>query len=254
MGELCAQPQYWAVPQLKALVCYALQASHHSGNALQSSMGPMRPGIPCKLLAIAIAVATAMRRYRSTNSACSTQVTAFGLHWIPVQRAMSMKFSPPMTLLARRAIRVVAAAAAGTFLATVTSTRCSRPYTNCMQTVQISSKQPARPYTNCIQTAQGSSQPASLAHRKECESLQTSSFQVLYQCPSYRNIQTKEDALVLGMVGSTCSRHSLYCLLQLTAKGRVLASRTWTYASAQDSDRLTAMYAAPGNGCWRRCP
>ena len=39
MCGLCAQPQYWAVPQLKALVCYALQASHHSGNALQSSMG-----------------------------------------------------------------------------------------------------------------------------------------------------------------------------------------------------------------------
>ena len=54
-------------------------------------------------------------------------------HWIPVQRAMSMKFSPPMTLLARRAMSVVAAAAAGIFLATVTSTRCSRPYTSCAQ-------------------------------------------------------------------------------------------------------------------------
>ena len=52
-------------------------------------------------------------------------------YWIPVQRAMSIKFSPPMTLLARRAISVVAEAAAGIFLATVTSTKCSKPYTSC---------------------------------------------------------------------------------------------------------------------------
>lgn len=124
--------------------------------------GPMLPGILRKLLATAVAVATAMRRYRSTKSACSTQVTAFELHWIPVQRAMSIKFSPPMTLLARRAISVVAAAAAGTFLATVTSTRCSRPYTNCVQTVQISSKQPARPYATAYKQPKAAvNQPAS---------------------------------------------------------------------------------------------
>ena len=76
-------------------------------------------------------------------------------HWMPVQRAMSMKFSPPMTLLARRAMSVVAAAAAGIFLATVTSTRCSKPYTSCAHT------------GSCHPLAHASSQPSGKGRVKE---------------------------------------------------------------------------------------
>ena len=68
-------------------------------------------------------------RITATRKATPTQTTC--PHWMPAQRAMSIKFSPPTTLLAKRSAKDVPYATFGTRLAIVLSTRRSKPNTAC---------------------------------------------------------------------------------------------------------------------------
>ncbi len=70
-------------------------------------------------------------------------------YWMPAQRAMSMKFSPPTTLLAKRSANDVPYAAAGMRRAIVRSTSRSRPNTACARSSCCRAR-PTSPYAGTL--------------------------------------------------------------------------------------------------------